>query len=291
MSALETYPHQPPAISSLAFAYHSARSLLHNIPDRPGVIFRPIYEENAAGPAEPPFNVADEVLPSFLHLLEERQTETDLSYYPYWEPRLRYDAAEVFGATIQSVDLHDAPLPKTVLPPEKDVSDFIGAIKDGSERVKLDQQFNVALDITNDNLVGATNLCWIAVRFMARGADQRAYPNIPMNERELRQWNGHLAQFEIPGTDKNDGPGDNYYFWTHVFGAIAFSDHGVKAKLAQVAFSRGTEIMEFVRKNIARKQPNITAHQPASSVGRQVGLALTKLSTAPVETSMATETV
>lgn len=273
---MEHYPQQPSPQSSLLFAYQSAKSLLYNIPDRPGVIFRPIYEENASRPGEPPFNVTEEVLPNILSVIRARNVDTRLSFRPYWNSQLRYNPAEVFGAAIQSVDLHDAPLPKTVLPPEDDVRSFIQTVEREPTKTAVDRQLDIALDIADADLLGAVNVCWIATRFMARGADQRAYPGIAMSADILRGWNDQLAQFELSHTAKNDGPGDNYYFWTHVFGAMAFSERSVQARLGQTAFSRGTEIMKFVRKYIAREQPNITAHQPASNIGRQVGLVLAR---------------
>jgi hypothetical protein len=86
------------------------------------------------------------------------------------------------------------------------------------------------------------------------------------------------VQFETyNNSGMNDAPGDNYYFWTHVFGAMAFSEQGLRQVMAQLAFGKGTEIMAFVRKNIARKQPNITEHAPASELGRAIGLAFANL--------------
>jgi hypothetical protein len=264
--------------SSVSFAYQSAKSLLYNIPDRVGVIYRPIYEKNALTPERLPLNSEEEIFSSFMTTIRERNIQPPLVSRPYWDTKIHYDPLEVFGATIQSVDLHDAPLPTTVLPPEKDVADFITGIKSSSDKVKLNQQFNLALNITENNLLGAANLCWIATRFMGRGADQRAYPNILMNAQEVRDWNNALAQFETyNNSGKNDSPGDTYYFWTHVFAAMVFSDQGLENMLAQLAFSHGTKIMEMIRKHIAKKQPNITAHEPASELGRTIGLALTSL--------------
>lgn len=142
----------------------------------------------------------------------------------------------------------------------------------------LSEQFIIALSITNGNILGAANLCWISTRLMARGADQRIYPSIVINEMELRQWNEKVARFETREiSGKSDGPGDNYYFWTHAFTTMIFSLGGVRAKAAQLAFSKGTKIMMFARNYIARKQPNMTSHEPASSLGRKFGLAIVEL--------------
>ncbi len=276
---MEPKPQELPPLSSIksiAFAYESARSLLQNIPDRPGVRFRPVYEENARSVEVLPLNTEEEILPSFMQTLAERGIGHSTERRPYWNKAIEYNSAEVFGTTIQSLDLHDGPLPRTVLPPEEDVARFIDGIKSSPRRVKLNEQLNLALDISGNNLLGALNICWIGTRFMARGADQRAYPNIRVDAEAILDWNTQVAQFETYNdSDLNDAPGDNYYFWTHAFAAMAFTDRSYQAKIAQLAFSRGTQIMAFVRKNIAKgNQPNITAHNPASALGREIGLAL-----------------
>ena len=276
---MEQLPHELPpfsGIDSLRFAYQSARALLHNIPNRPGVIFRPVYEENALTPETLPLNTESEILPSLMQVIEERGIGPEITHRPYWNRNIAYNSAEVFGATIQSLDLHDAELPLTVLPPEEHVAKFIEEVKERPHKLMLHEQLEIALDITDNDLLGETNLCWISTRFMARGADQRAYPGIFVDADTIRDWNTQLAQFETyNNSGKNDGPGDNYYFWTHVFAAMVFHRKGYEAKIAQTAFSRGTQIMAFVRKNIATgNQPNITEHQPASRLGREVGLAL-----------------
>jgi hypothetical protein len=278
---MENLSHDEPltAAESLSFAYQSAHSLLKNMPGRPGVVFRPIYEENARSAEALPLNTEDEILPSVVGVVKERAVQLPIVHRPYWNRDIPYNSAEAFGAAIQSFDLHDASLPRSVLPPEDDVAQFIKGIEDLPHRVKIHEQLALALDITGNDLLGAVNVCWIATRFMARGADQRAYPGIYMDGDTIRDWNSQLAQFETyNNSGKNDAPGDNYYFWTHVFGAMVFHRRGYQAKLAQTAFSRGTQIMEFVRKHISTgNQPNITAHQPASALGRQIGLTLAQL--------------
>lgn len=274
---LQPITEQPGQFETAKFAFQSAWALLHNIPGRPGVVFRPVYEENALTPETLPLNTEEETLAGFMDEVRKRGIQPGLSFRPYWNPDLRYDPAEVFGAGVQSLDLHDAPLPRTVLPPEDDVARFIDNIKAAPYPVRLTEQFATALNIAGDDLMGAANLAWIGNRVMARGADQRAYPNIYVDASTVKGWNEEVAQFETySNSGKNEAPGDNYYFWTHVFGAMAFSRPRIKEKLAQFAFSHGTEIMAFVRKSFSfdHKQPNISEHQPASDMGHAIGLAL-----------------
>jgi hypothetical protein len=256
------------------FVWQSVYSLGQDASYRHLARYRPVYEENASGPEELPLNTEGLIMSGIVQILRERDIQAPYPIRPYWNPSQRYNPFEVFGATIQCLDQHDAPLPDTVLPPEKDVLSFIKSVHDKPGKTTIPEQFSILLDITSNDISGAANLGWIANRFMARAADQRAYPNIAVSAETIRSWNQRVAQFETyDGSDTNDGPGDNYYFWTHVFGAMVYSQKGVREALAQTAFRHGTQIMMFVRKNIAKK-PNITSHHSASHIGREIGLAL-----------------
>lgn len=272
-------PAPAATLQSLDFVYQSARSLMRNDPSRPGIIYRPIYEEHARLPELLPLNVEHEIFSDFVAIARQRQIGRNFSRRPYWDQSLDYKPGELLGATIQEFDLHDAPLPHSVLPPAADVSRFIDMITEAPYKAKVADQLKTALDITQDDLLGAINICWIATRFMARGSDQRAYPNIAMSEEALRQWSTKIAQFETyDSSEKNDGPGDAYYFWTHAFAAIALDQRSLQAKVGQAVFSKGTAIMLFVRENFSKgKLSNISSHEPASTIGRNIGLALTRM--------------
>lgn len=265
-------------VQDLSSVLRSIYSLTQNTPGTSSVIFRPIYEENVQSSAPSLFMKEHKILPELLATIEEMGIKPTLPRYPYWDSDMRYSLLEVFGAIIQFTDSHRAPLQRSVFPPQQDVETFIASIKAIPYPATLSEQFITALSITNGSILGAANLCWISTRLMARGADRRVYPAVVVSETELRQWNEQVARFEAhEDSGKNDGPGDNYYFWTHAFATMIFSSDGVGAKAALLAISKGTRIMTFVRNYIARKQPNMTTHEPASSLGRKFGLAVVAL--------------
>ena len=257
----------------------NAMSLTGNPPGTSSVIFRSIYEENVRSATPSTYMKTEEIPNSLMGLIKERGIRLKaLPSNPYWQMDKHYSLLEVFGTLIQFTDSNQTPLPKSVFPSEQDVEKFIASVKSTTGPVTLRDQLTIALDITSNDILGAINLCWISMRLMARGADQRAYPNVFVDEAELRRWNQQISRFELIGeSEKNDGPGDNYYFWTSVFAIIAFSSGGFMGKVAQLIFARGTKIMTFVRNRIARKKPNMTTHEPASSLGIKVGHMLLSL--------------
>jgi len=256
------------------FAINSGRSLLGF--NKSVDIYRPIYADIARSGTVEPLNRRNEVLSEFIKIANEREIvlpDTRLS--PYWDPDRKYKPLEVFGTLIQYVNYHKSALPITTLPPEKDVKAYIDKIMSMEGKATLPQQFNALLDIANNNLLGALNVGFVASRIMARGLDTRAYPGIPSGKNELYAWNNKIAQFEQDvNSEKNDGPGDTYYFWTNLFGALYFSRfEGFGKKAFRYSFANGTEIMLKTRECIARVPIN-AEHYKASNMGREIAFAL-----------------
>lgn len=250
-------------------------SLTQNPPGSSAVFFRYVYEENVASATCFPLLRAEEVIPALLQVLCTRREQ---SLLVSWHPGRVCGLLGVFGAMIQFTDSHTSPLPNSIFPPQQNVLEFIKAVKALQAPVTPSDQFSVSLNIVGGNVFEAVRLCWISTRFMARGADQRVYPGIPIDADELRAWNQRIARFEVSeASGANDGPGDSYYFWTQVLATIIFGSGGVRARMIRALFSKGTRIMTFVRNRIARKQPNMTTHEPASSLGIAAGYALLNL--------------
>jgi hypothetical protein len=192
---------------------------------------------------------------------------------PYWDSRSRYKMLDVVGGTIQFIDDHSSPLPQTVLPPEKDVRKYINTILESPQKLTVSEQFEKLLEITDNNIVGAANLGFIASRFMARASDFRAYQGIDIQPQDMDRWNAKIAQFATDdGSKTSDGPGDTYYFWTYVFALSVNEAFGSKTakKLAVPLFNQGTEFM-IKFKNTFTNEPPSTHHREATYMGRRVG--------------------
>ncbi|GEM_PF-2473804 len=258
---------------SVEFAKKASLSLLkiNTTVDRHKLVYRAMSQ----GEQIEPQNREEVLLPEFIKIANERNLTLENALHPYWSPDKTYDPLEMFGTLVQFADYHDGPLPSTTLPPEKDVTDYINWVMNIERKATLPQQFEKLLDITGNKLMGAANLGLISSRIMARGLETRAYPNIHVGKNEMFAWNDKIAQFEVYGeSDGNDGPGDTYYFWTHMCGALYFTTYeGVDKNAYDFLFEHGTEIMRFARKWIAGDLTN-SQHQEATLLGRNIGLAL-----------------
>lgn len=279
------------AVAPARIAVESCVSLFMESPSNPTVKRKPVYDELARSPIKEPLNRDSTLYPNFLSVLTARQIPLDgvlQEKAPYWKTDTEYNMLEVFGTSAQFTDHHGAPLPKTTLPPREDLESFIDTMLKQPDIVTVDKQFDILLDVTNNNVIGAANLGMIATRFMSRFADFRAYPEIAIDGKKytnktpdsevndaIRRWNSKIAKFETyDKTDKNDGLGDNYYFWSHMFGTLTLNSNGPNAAAMSKIFERGTELMIFAKYTIARRRGAILPHFEASHLGKAIGFSL-----------------
>ncbi len=238
---------------------------------------RQAYKSGAMTLVEMPTNVEEDVLDAFIQIVSERRVSVrDFKLdEPYWISGTKYDPLEIYATAIQFSDDHKEPLALTTLPPSEDIRQYGNLIFKSDRRSTLPEQFKKLLDITGNNVVGAANLGFVASRVYARGGDTRAYPDIPVGVEDIHCWNRRVANFETYGNlAKNDAAGDTYYFWTHFFTASVYASLKTQeANILSNVFSKGTEIMRFIRGSIVG-QPTISEHREASIIGRNVGLAV-----------------
>lgn len=273
---------------SIKFAANASLSLfrLNLLVDR----YKPVYRAIAQTEQKEPLNRDEELLPNFLRIISNRNLVLNNVFHPYWAPDGTYDPLEVFGTIVQVMDYHKQFLPTMILPPEIDVYSYINRVMNRDGKVTISQQFEELLDISGNNIIGAANLGFMASRVMARGLDTRAYPHINVGRDEMLAWNNKIAQFETYGSvNGNDGPGDTYYFWTHMFGALFYKLYsGIGKKAYNFTVEHGTEIMSFVRNRIAGSPIN-SAHYEATLLGRNIGLALAE--SVPINETVTTTSV
>lgn len=283
--------------NSRLFAAESGLSLFHDSPSNASIRWRPVLNELASTPPKEPLNreigFESDLLTKFLSIMEKRGIKgLPKNKRPYWMPNTPYDLMEVFGTCIQFIDQHGAPLPRTTLPPRQDVEAFINRIFQEPGPTTIDRQFELLLDITGNDVIGAANIGMMATRYMSRFSDQRAYPALTINgklieqstpdgeiEQIMREWSTKMARFETYN-DKNgriDGTGDQYYFWTHFFAACIFDNYTSVGRAFQGVFNKGNEIMIFAKDKIARRGGTVSNHYEASLLGRHIGLSIGSL--------------
>jgi hypothetical protein len=240
------------------------------------VSLRPVYDSIAERRPAPPYLTADAILADLAMLIERRILAADplkgsTDFSPYWQPRLRATPTQILAGLTELFDNHNAPIPPALLPPELHVSRFIDDVISLEQRSTPAMQLDVALRVTDGHLLGATHVCWIGTRLMSRGADSRAYPHIDVSPQRLLLWSDRVANFETKeGYDKNDGPGDTFYFWSQVWGHLVLEGCGVLSEIAQAALRRGEAAMKYARKYLAGA-PIVADHQTAAFIGREMG--------------------
>ncbi len=277
-------------LESSNFCFKVSVSLFNDKPHYASVRRRPLLYELASTPSVEPLNREEELLGKFLLIVQNRGiTNIHRNKDRYWMKNIPYDLMEVFGTCIQFIDQYKTPLPKTTLPPAQDIETFINEILQQEGLVTIDKQFELLLDITGNSVIGAANVGMLATRYMSRFSDIRAYPNLNIAgtvvtydtsdaaiSAIMREWNTKMARFETKSTGRNDGTGDQYYFWTHFFATCVTDAESMKGKLFQKTFERGNEIMIFAKDKIAKRGGVVSNHYEASLIGRNIGLALSE---------------
>jgi hypothetical protein len=252
-----------------ALVARASMSLLRDPDDRVGSQWRHHYRRNAAVPAERPFNTEGMVLAGVQSAIAASGSScADRS--PYWASAARYHGGEILGTAIELLDQHDAALPGSVLPPEAHLRELVDAVLCLRRRATVVDQFEAAMAITGQHAVGATNLCWITTRFMARGGDRSAYPSVPIDVERLHRWSRAVAHFEPHGDGPSDAAGDTYYFWTNAFVASVYAHRHLGSGTLLALFDRGPALMSFVRGSIVGV-PVTAAHHAAAALGTQAG--------------------
>lgn len=277
------------SMDATRFATEASLSLFVDAPTNPVEHRKPLYEKLSLVPAREPMNRELDLYTNFLSVLKNRQITVPVqNRNSYWMQNVPYSVMEVVGTCAQFTDHHGAPLPKTTFPPSKDVATFINNVLKETNPTTVDRQFDLLLDITNNHVIGAANLGMVATRYISRFGDFRAYPQLKIAGKEytkeasdeelgviLSQWSDKVARFEIHNTfGKNDGIGDGYYFWTHMFAAMALGTKGMQAKTMQKLVGQGTELMIWAKYKVAGRKGDILPHFEASRLGRSIGLLL-----------------
>ncbi|MDO8515296.1 MAG: hypothetical protein Q7S14_02240 [bacterium] len=279
-------------LESGKFVIKAAGGLFKDYPHYPSIKRRPLMNELASTSPIEPLNREEGLLDKFLLIMKNRGINgIAKTQKPYWMNDPSYDLLEVFGTAIQFMDQHSGQLPKTTLPPSKDIETFINAVfQEPTDKVTIDRQFELLLDISGNDVVGAANIGMLATRLMSRFSDQRAYPNLTIDGKEIKykvstdeeiepimkKWFHKVARFETFNdiNGRNDGTGDQSYFWTHFLAACTFDSNTINGKIFQRTFEKGNEIMIFVKDKFAKRGGTVSSHYEASLLGRHIGLSI-----------------
>lgn len=229
--------------------------------------------ECAKTPPTPAFTSEMFLLSGLADILAKN--ETRLTYEPiaYWNKK-PYHPADIYTAAVELPDCYEGPLPITALPPAKDIEEFIRFVLGSNHKLTIPQQFEKLLDISGGNVLGAANLGMLGCRILARGWDDRFYPEISINPQVIFRATEHLAPFDGGA----DPLGDNYYYWTVFFATVVYGKlSGVTSKVIDKLFSVGAPMMKFIRRYIVGQSTLGPGLEP-SKLGRLMGLMVVKYS-------------
>lgn len=171
-----------------------------------------------------------------------------------------------------------APLEYTDIKNLKD--SFLTAANEQGRPLSFDQQLDVALDLSQDDLLQALiHLCF-ASRQYSRWHDStsiRDFPDFTEEQAitEMKEWRSCLLACKTAdATQFQDASGDNYYAWTHALARVMYSiQPGAYNQTGKYIFERGTDIMRLTAHKI-KKQKVPSDHRLAAQYGNAIGDAI-----------------
>ncbi|HSD98464.1 MAG TPA: hypothetical protein VLB73_02060 [Patescibacteria group bacterium] len=155
------------------------------------------------------------------------------------------------------------------------------AKKTGKQLTVIDQ-FNLALDQTNNNPVAAALLAHSSYRAIARSCDTRLSPQLafevdsstqPITMMSVAQ---STADFSV--NDQRDPLGNTYHWWSQFSAGMIFAllkkDNPIQVATYNTAFSAGPELTVLLRQKIRRRQLAAGDHKQVDRQGKRIGRAM-----------------
>lgn len=157
---------------------------------------------------------------------------------------------------------------------------FTSYASEQSYPLSFSQQLDIALDVSDGDIIDALQNLVFASRQYARWFDSVSIRNIPnfTNEEaltEMKEWRESILACKNPDRDNFQDPsGDTYYAWTHALGAVMYGTGGsLPDFVGKYVSSRGTDLMHGIVHKIA-KQSAPNSHNNAATYGNHIGGAI-----------------
>lgn len=141
-------------------------------------------------------------------------------------------------------------------------------------------QFDVALEQGNGNLIESMWRLFIASRLHARWLDGRVIEGMPELSKEekiteMLAWRTAITACKLPDPNHAQDPnGDNYYAWTHALAKVVYSLAPERESAATHAtvnvFEQGTNLMHKIVHTF-NKQGVESNHRAAANYGNTIG--------------------
>ncbi len=160
------------------------------------------------------------------------------------------DPIDYLSLCIQFTDNHRICYSNKDLPSSRLVRDSIDYLLSLNRPFTLVDQISFALKESKGKLIGASQLCMVSSRIMARNMDTRIYPEVKIDEYDMLKW----RQMIVPSFSCGDQSGANYYFFTGLSVSTLLSCVGGKNTeeiLLEGLFKRGSTVMKLARRYLA----------------------------------------
>lgn len=236
------------------------------------------YEEAALvppskRPAAFPANDTDLTLLKQLRILAGNPSISQSNYLPWSFDKT--DIHNLFRSLVSFADDHMEPLSQKYFPVDEShhlikrvlrTSNLIDA------PLSLPNQLDIALEITNGQLLAAGILCHSASRAIGRNRDQRIDSSFRFTSEEMKQWSASIARFD--DANQYDPPGDTYHFWaTFSMGMTlrrSFEQQPISSMAYGLLFYLGADITDASRRFVARN-PLFYKHKEVDRMGLKIG--------------------
>lgn len=199
----------------------------------------------------------------------------DINKLPWTEKR--FSQGLHLATMVAFLDQHRQPVPYDHFAPDLS-SEFVERIRNQADtngrQITLTEQFDVALELAEGSMLGATLVAHAGARSIARRSDTRVDPKFNYSTQEVMHWRDCVSNFEAITDEYDDPPAETYHFWgTFVAGLL--SETGDRARdrlfnpIYRQLYTKAAEITEVLRFKIARK--NGVTHKHADVLGYHLG--------------------
>ncbi|HEX7042903.1 MAG TPA: hypothetical protein VF189_06645 [Patescibacteria group bacterium] len=166
--------------------------------------------------------------------------------------------------------------------PTAEIKEFLNEVKNKAQEnekpLTVPEQFEVALNLTDNNPLAASILAHSAYRAIARVKDTRISPDLEFSLDEMMDISRSTADFYTNDSPSRDPLGDTYHWWASHTAGLGFTlskeNFPKTSRMLTWMFYNSAAITTFVRKTILHKTNLANHHKDVDRQGLQVGITL-----------------
>ncbi len=182
-------------------------------------------------------------------------------------------------------DQHDAEVAEELFAPKLSRS-FVNNVRESASRMKrqitLPEQFEIALELTNNNPLAAAIIAHAGSRSITKLRDSRVAPELTFTLDDAREWRDCVSTFQDITGEYGSPRADSYHFWG-AFIAGLVSEIAITSKdkilnpLYRFIYLNTAEITTLLRYKLAgkgmgpvHKEPDILGYHIGSMMGQHI---------------------